>query len=117
AGAACLRQPDRDRLLGRARPVFAPADMLDLLVDELSGRGGRAFARAQLVLCLLDRRSVWHTANLSCAAFPASSARRRDADADRARHAGAADAAVAVGVLRQVLLVVILGVEELRRRG
>src|SRR5438132_11057777 len=35
--------------------------------------------------------------------------------ADRAAHAGRVVGAVAVGVLRQVLLVVILGVEELRR--
>src|SRR3954469_5054715 len=36
-------------------------------------------------------------------------------DADRAGHAGPAEPAVAAGVLRQVLLVVVLGVEE--RRG
>ena len=36
--------------------------------------------------------------------------------ADRAGHARAAHAAVAVGVLREVLLVVVLGVVELRRR-
>src|SRR5690606_12675629 len=35
---------------------------------------------------------------------------------DRAAHAGAADAAVAVRVLGQVLLVVVLGVVERRRR-
>ena len=45
-----------------------------------------------------------------------SSPRRADSaglgDADRAAHAGAAEAAVAAGVLRQVLLVVVLGVVE-----
>src|SRR3977135_1999565 len=40
---------------------------------------------------------------------------RVDSDADRTRHAGAAEAAVAVGILREVLLVVILRVVELRR--
>src|SRR6185312_12389353 len=38
-----------------------------------------------------------------------------DADADGAAHAGAADAAVAARILRQVLLVVVLGVVELGR--
>ena len=37
-------------------------------------------------------------------------------DAHRTAHAGAAEAAVAVGVLREVLLVVVLGVVELGRR-
>src|SRR5688500_9477968 len=37
------------------------------------------------------------------------------ADADRTAHAGSAQAAVAAGVLRQVLLVIVLGVIELRR--
>src|SRR5436190_17157225 len=40
----------------------------------------------------------------------------KDDDADLAADAGAAEPAVAVRVLRQVLLVVVLGVEELRRR-
>src|SRR5689334_478108 len=38
------------------------------------------------------------------------------ADTDRAAHAGAAEAAVTARVLRQVLLVVVLGEVELRRR-
>src|SRR5689334_22348783 len=38
------------------------------------------------------------------------------ADADRAAHAGAAEPAVAVRVLAQVLLVIVLGVVEHRRR-
>src|SRR5262245_48421999 len=36
-------------------------------------------------------------------------------DADRAAHSGAADAAVPAGILGEVLLVVVLGVEELGR--
>src|SRR5476649_1539971 len=40
---------------------------------------------------------------------------RRDAQADRAAHAGAAQAAIAVGVLGEILLVITLGVVELRR--
>src|SRR3989475_110795 len=38
-----------------------------------------------------------------------------DSDADRTRDAGAAEAAVAVGILREILLVVLLRVVELRR--
>src|SRR6185295_8344918 len=41
---------------------------------------------------------------------PSRSRRRRDPD--RAAHAGAAQAAIAVGVLREVLLVIVLGVVE-----
>src|SRR5688572_16669856 len=37
-----------------------------------------------------------------------------EGEADRAAHSGAADAAITGGVLRQVLLVVVLGVEERR---
>ena len=42
--------------------------------------------------------------------------RRLSSDADRARDAGAIHAAVAVGVLRQILLVIVLGVVELGSR-
>src|SRR5215471_17513018 len=42
--------------------------------------------------------------------------RLRHRQTDLAGHASPADAAVAVGILRQVLLVVVLGVVELRRR-
>src|SRR5262249_10479050 len=37
AGSPRLRQPDRDRLLGRPRAVLALADVMDLLADELAG--------------------------------------------------------------------------------
>ena len=86
---------------------------------ELARRGRRALSRAQLLLCLLDGSLLSAYANLRFAAPPASSApgADADADADRARHAGAAEAAVAVGVLRQVLLVIVLGVKELGRGG
>src|SRR5690349_12160531 len=47
---------------------------------------------------------------------PAPLASGFDADADRAGHAGAADAAVAGRVLGQVLLVIVLGVVELAGR-
>src|SRR6187402_3614340 len=40
----------------------------------------------------------------------------RHVDANRAGHARAAKTAIAIGVLRQVLLVIILGEIELRRR-
>src|SRR6185436_12207510 len=48
---------------------------------------------------------------------PQRSAAGTDAGADRAGDAGAADAAVAAGVLRQVLLVVVLGEVEVGRAG
>ena len=54
---------------------------------------------------------MWRTAS----AVREYTASRADADTDRAAHAGAAETAVAVGILRQVLLVIILGVIELRR--
>ena len=41
--ATRLRQPDRDRLLRRARAVFALPDVLHLFTDELTGGGGRSF--------------------------------------------------------------------------
>src|SRR5690606_36583830 len=47
----------------------------------------------------------------------ARSSRGADADADWAGHAGAADAAVAAGVLREIPLVVVLGEVEGRRRA
>src|SRR6185503_1370602 len=40
---------------------------------------------------------------------------RRDAETDRAAHAGAAEAAIAVRVLGEILLMIILGVVERRR--
>src|SRR5689334_17431131 len=40
---------------------------------------------------------------------------RLHADADRAAHAGAAEAAVAAGILGEILLVIVLGVVERRR--
>src|SRR5438445_1338673 len=46
AGAARLRQSDRDRLLGRARAMFAFAHVLDFLAHEFAGlrRGRLSFA-------------------------------------------------------------------------
>src|SRR4051794_30629992 len=40
---------------------------------------------------------------------------RRDAGADRARHTGAAEPAIAGRIFRQILLVIVLGEIELRR--
>ena len=47
---------------------------------------------------------------------PGPTTARLDLDADRAAHAGAAVAAIAVGILGQVLLVIRFGVVERRRR-
>src|SRR5262245_49894140 len=49
-------------------------------------------------------------------AATAAIGRPLDADTGLAGHAGAAETAVAVGILREILLVVVLGVVELRRR-
>src|SRR5689334_10553032 len=53
--------------------------------------------------------------NRSSPAYAAVSGCSLDLDANRAAHAGAAEAAVAVRILRQVLLVIVLGVVELGR--
>jgi hypothetical protein len=43
-GSPSLRQPDRNGLLGRACSMLALAYVLDLLVHEFAGLGGRGFA-------------------------------------------------------------------------
>src|SRR5690348_14382618 len=42
--AARLREANRDRLLGRARPVLAFADVVNFLADELARLRGRALS-------------------------------------------------------------------------
>jgi hypothetical protein len=49
-----LGEPDRDRLLGRARPMLATADILDFFADELARLGGRGLAGAFRLAGLLD---------------------------------------------------------------
>jgi hypothetical protein len=64
AGPARLREPDGDRLLGRARAVLAPSDVLHLLVHELTGLRGRclapAFRLTSTFTCLLLRHTLVH---------------------------------------------------------
>src|SRR5690348_3187567 len=49
AGAPRFREPDGDRLLGRARAVLATADILDLFADELARLGAGGFAGALIL--------------------------------------------------------------------
>src|ERR1051326_2383137 len=52
---------------------------------------------------------------LGTAAASCDALRRRHAGADRARHAGAAETAIAERILGEILLVIVLGEVELRR--
>src|SRR3954454_19117735 len=64
AGAARFRKPDRDRLLGRPRPVLPFLDVLDLLVDELARLGARGLALSLVLAGLLDRLLLGHGVGL-----------------------------------------------------
>src|SRR5207248_552429 len=57
---AGLRQPDRDRLLGRTRTVFALTDVVHLLTDELPSLRRRRFALGCILVRALDGFSLWH---------------------------------------------------------
>src|SRR5262245_6692255 len=50
AGPAGLRQTDRNRLLRRAGSVFAFANVMHLLADELAGLSGRRLALTPISL-------------------------------------------------------------------
>ena len=96
---------------GGDRPPRASAHALDDLVDE---RIDRERDRSES-----DRREHADRRDIALCEFACSAFNvviTRSLDADRAADAGAAEAAVAVRVLREVLLVVVLGVVELRRR-
>src|SRR5690242_12854416 len=60
AGAACLGQPDRDRLLGGARAVLALADVMDLFAHELAGGGTCTIPSTQLLAGSLERGLLGH---------------------------------------------------------
>jgi len=66
AGTTRLRQSDRNRLLGRARAVFALADMMDFFAHELSRLGARRFALAGVSTRAVDGRFLWHFPSLQC---------------------------------------------------
>src|SRR5438034_119625 len=54
AGAARLGEPDRDRLLGRARPVLAFANVVHLLADEFPRLRAGGFSGALVLARPLD---------------------------------------------------------------
>ena len=65
------------------------------------------------------RREILHRARATRSPREGQQVRislRAHTDADRARHAGAAEAAIAGGILRQILLVIVLGEIELAGR-
>src|SRR6185437_94275 len=62
AGAARLRQPDRDRLFGRTRAMLALAYVVDFLAHELASLGAGGFAFALVLLRTRDRFLVRHVA-------------------------------------------------------
>src|SRR5580692_6803140 len=62
------------------------------------------------------RRSQRPQRNVALCGLRGKPSSRGRLDSDRAADAGAAETAVAVWVFREILLVVVLGVEELRRR-
>ena len=66
AGTTRLRQSDRNRLLGRARAVFALADMMDFFAHELSRLGAPRFALAGVSTRAVDGRFLWHFPSLQC---------------------------------------------------
>src|SRR6185437_10659788 len=62
AGAARLRQPDRDRLFGRTRAMLALTYVVDFLAHELASLGAGGFAFALVLLRTRDRFLVRHVA-------------------------------------------------------
>src|SRR6185503_16779931 len=60
AGAPRLRQPDRDRLLGGPGAVAAPADVVDLLADELAGLGAGRLSFPLRLAGALQRAFLGH---------------------------------------------------------
>ena len=102
-GAPRLGQPDGDRLLRRARAVFALPDVLHLLADELTRGGGRCLPRAKVALRLFQRRLTWHEENLPTLPMQTSPATR----------AGARP--MAVDLFEDVVRAVSGGVERLAR--
>src|SRR3954470_7927287 len=55
ARASCLREPDRNGLLRRARAMLAFADMVDLLANELACLRAGSFAFASIATRPLQR--------------------------------------------------------------
>src|SRR5262245_4468960 len=59
-GFSSFRQADGDRLLRIPRSMFAFADVMHLLADELARLRGRRLALAPIVLRTLDSFLFWH---------------------------------------------------------
>jgi hypothetical protein len=60
ARASCLREPDRNGLLRRARAMLAFADMVDLLANELACLRAGSFAFASIATRPLQRSFLRH---------------------------------------------------------
>jgi hypothetical protein len=60
ASTPCLRQPDGDRLLGRARSMPSLAYVMHFLADKLTGLGRGRLALLPVTSCSLYRLSLWH---------------------------------------------------------
>ena len=60
SGAACFRETDGNRLLGRPRPVLPLPDVVHLLTHELAGLGGGSLPFSCVFTSTLDRRLLGH---------------------------------------------------------
>ena len=60
SGAACFRETDGNRLLGRPRPVLPLPDVVHLLAHELAGLSGRSLPFSCVFASTLDRRLLGH---------------------------------------------------------
>src|SRR5215831_132672 len=72
AGAARLREADRDRLLGRARAVLALADVVHLLADELTRLRARGLALPAVALRPFDGLLLRHAGLLQASRLQAT---------------------------------------------
>jgi len=63
-GATRFRQSNRNRLLGRARTVFAFANVMDFFAHEFSGLGARRFALASVPTSAFDGLFLRHLRSL-----------------------------------------------------
>ena len=60
-----LGEPDRDRLLRRARAVLPLPDVVHLFAHELAGRRRGALSRGQVALCFPNCALAWHSGNVN----------------------------------------------------
>ena len=69
AGPPRFRQPDRNRLRGRARPMFAFPNMLHLFAHELAGLSRRRQTFPFIFACPFNCFVFWHNKSVSLATF------------------------------------------------